>query len=197
VVQGLLALGHAICDPDAGSPASMLAEVWQNVAERQRGWQAAIHESGFFGPGHVYYCLGRAGSWASANEIRTKLEEGGKTGATALLTGAFRHGPQEVISPDFRGMLWLPVDPALRRYDLELAESIQATGARCLVVGQDLAEVDFSGLAIDLPPIPAPFQPIADAVPLQLGAYEHALSTGKNPDEFVYCSYVVTTEGGL
>jgi glutamine---fructose-6-phosphate transaminase (isomerizing) len=196
VVQGLLALGQAICRPQAGFPLEMLVDAWQAVAERMDGWRSAVDESGFFGPGHVYYCLGRAGSWASANETRIKLEEGGKTGAGALLTGAFRHGPQEIIGPHFRGILWIPENEPLRTYDLALAESIQAGGGRCLLVGRNL-QTAAGGLVVELPPIPAPFRPVIDAVPVQIGGYLHARATGRNPDEFVFCSYIVTTEGGL
>jgi glucosamine--fructose-6-phosphate aminotransferase (isomerizing) len=197
LVQGLLALGTAICDPHATFPAGLLVQVWQSVAERLDEWHTLIRESGFFRHGAVYYALARGGSWASANEARLLLEECGKTGATALTTGAFRHGPQEVIDPRFRALLWIPADSPLREYDLALAESIQDTGARCLIIGTDLRQVSSSDLQVELPPIAPDWQPILDVIPAQIGAYEHALSWGKNPDAFTYCPYVVSTEGGL
>lgn len=197
LVQGLLALGAAICDPSVASPADFLVQAWRSVAERLEAWHALIRESGFFRHGAVYYALGRGGSWASANEARLLLEECGKAGATALTTGAFRHGPQEVIDHRFRALLWVPTDFPLREYDLALAEDIQKTGARCLIIGTDLQQVPFSGLTVELPPIAPDWQPILDVIPAQIGAYEHALSWGKDPDAFTYCPYVISTEGGL
>jgi glucosamine--fructose-6-phosphate aminotransferase (isomerizing) len=197
IVQGVLALGLALADAKARFPLEMLAAAWQEVAGGADQWRSQLAASGFFGPGHVYYCLGREGSWASANEARVKLEEGGKTAATALLTSAFRHGPQEVIQPQFHAALWLPIHRELRAYDLTLAQNIQAAGAQCLLIGQHLQGDNFPAPAIELPPIPTPFQPVIDVVPMQIGAYLHAMATGTDPDEFRYCSYVVTTEGGL
>jgi len=197
LVQGLLALGAAVCDPHAASPAELLIQVWQSAAERLDAWHALIRESEFFRHGAVYYTLARGGSWASANEARLLLEECGKAGATALTTGAFRHGPQEVIDHRFRALLWIPADSPLHEHDLALAESIQGTGARCMVISTGLRQTPFSGLTVELPPIAPDWQPIIDVIPAQIGAYEHALSWDKNPDAFTYCPYVVSTEGGL
>lgn len=197
LVQGLLALGTAMHDPDASMPIAMLVEAWEAVAARLDTWHRTIHTSNFFGSGLVYYALGRGGSLASAYEARLLMEECGKTGTAALTTGGFRHGPQEAIDTRFRGLLWLPHHPQLRTNDLDLATSIVQHGARCLVVGQDLASLGQEIVGLEIPTIAPDYQPIIDIVPLQIGAYEQAMLTGKDPDTFTICPYVIQTEGGL
>jgi glucosamine--fructose-6-phosphate aminotransferase (isomerizing) len=197
LVQGLLALGMAMCEPAAEAPVATLTTAWAHVAARLDGWHQAIRESGFFGPGNVYYALARGAQLAGAQEARLLLEECGKSGASSMWTSTFRHGSQEALGPQFRGMVWLPASDPMRGFDLALAAEIEATGARCAVIGTRLASTRYSGLALELPEVPADLQAVLDVVPLQIGAYEHALATGKDPDAFVYCPYVITTEGGL
>jgi len=197
LVQALLVLGSAICDSDATPPTALLIQAWQAVEARLDDWHRAVHASDFYGPGGVYYALGRGGSLASAYEARLLMEECGKTGAAALTTGGFRHGPQEAIDGRFRGMVWLSQHEQLRAYDLDLALSIVQNGGRCLVVGQDLAALDADLLPLEIPAIASDFQPIIDIVPLQIGAYEQAMRGGKDPDTFTICPYVIRTEGAL
>lgn len=79
--------------------------------------------------------------------------------------------------------------------DQALVESIAATEARCMVIGQQLPRTLAFGF--DLPVMPAAMQPVVDILPVQLGAYVHAVRTGKNPDVFYHREYVVTREGAL
>ena len=51
----------------------------------------------WFAPGRVVHFLGRGGSLGSCYEARLLWEEGAKSEATALGTGSFRHGPQEIV----------------------------------------------------------------------------------------------------
>jgi glucosamine--fructose-6-phosphate aminotransferase (isomerizing) len=197
IVQGLLALGLAICQPETDFPLAALTQIWEAAADRLDAWRAAVRESDFFGADRVYYNLARSESWASANAGRLLFEECGKTNATALTTGNFRHGPQESLSAGFRAIIWLPTASPFRKYDLALAESIQQASGRCLIIGNNMTQDTFSDLTLTLPPIEPLFRPVIDIVPLQIGVYEHARATGKNPDTLLYCPYVVKTEGGL
>jgi glucosamine--fructose-6-phosphate aminotransferase (isomerizing) len=204
LVQALLLLGRAICLPGAPFPLGPITEAWAATTARLDAWRTELENSDFFGRDNsAFYLLGRGGGLAAAHEGRLLLEECGKCPATVMTTGAFRHGPQEVLSPDFHALLWVPEDPRLRELDLALAGSIRAFGGRCLLIGRDLpsSRAGETGapadLAMDLPAAAAAWRPLVEVLPLQLGAYVHAVRRGKNPDELAYCPYIVTQEGAL
>src|ERR1700685_4159341 len=54
-----------------------------------------IADSAWLSPGSVCYFLARGSSLGSCHEARLLWEEGVKSPATAMGTGALRHGPQE------------------------------------------------------------------------------------------------------
>lgn len=198
LVQALLVLGGAIRSPGAPVPVGEIGGLWDAVAEQLDGWRGQLDGSDFFGEeGSVYYMLGRGAGLAAAHEGRLLMEECSKCAATVMTTGSFRHGPQEVLSPRFRGVLWLPDESPMREYDLALAESITALGGRCMLVGAGPAAAHDADLVLALPPVAGAWRPLVEVIPLQLGAYVHAIRTGKNPDELAYCPYIVTTEGAL
>lgn len=197
MVQTLLVLGHTICEAETPFPGETLVQSVTATRDRIRTWQLQIEKNDFFGPGHVYYMLGRGVNLSGAHAARLLMEEAAKTSATVMPTGAFRHGPQESLSRQSHIVIWLPNDVPLRGHDLELAASIEDRGGQCMVIGQGLQARDVAALTIDLPTMPPYLQPIVDIVPVQLGAYVHALCTGKDPDVLIHCPYVVTTEGGL
>src|SRR6266436_7201299 len=64
------------------------------------GWQAQIEKSEWLAPRSTTYFLARGSSLGSAYETRLMWEEGVKSPATAMGTGSFRHGPQEIVAKD-------------------------------------------------------------------------------------------------
>ena len=80
------------------------------IAEVERalpGWQEQIAASVWLAPHSTTYFLARGPSLGSAYESRLIWEEGVKTPATAMGTGAFRHGPQEIVGKDVRFGVWI------------------------------------------------------------------------------------------
>ena len=134
-------------------------------------------------------------SLASAHEARLLWEESAKRPATALTTGGFRHGPQEIVRPGLRVGIWIDREWK-REEDLALARDLRRLGARVLAIGRNLPP-DAGDLVFDLPPIPAPWQFVADVVPVQLAAETLARARGEDCDSFRLCEYVVESEGGL
>src|SRR2546426_2791332 len=61
-------------------------------------WQAHVADTTWFAPKAVTYFLARGCSTGSCQEARLLWEEGVKSPATAMNTGSFRHGPQEMVA---------------------------------------------------------------------------------------------------
>ncbi len=168
------------------------------IAEAGRaipGWQEQIAASVWLAPHSTTYFLARGPSLGSAYESRLIWEEGVKAPATAMGTGGFRHGPQEIVGKGVRFGLW--IDGALmREQDLAVARDLRELGARVMLIGQKLPD-DAGDLLFQLPAIPAEWQFLIDIIPGQLAAERLARLSGVDCDSFRLSSYVVEDQGGL
>jgi fructoselysine-6-P-deglycase FrlB-like protein len=158
-------------------------------------WQEQIAVSTWLAPHSTTYFLARGSSLGSAYEARLMWEEGVKTPATAMGTGGFRHGPQEIVARDVRFGLW--IDGAhMREQDLTVARDLRELGAKVMLIGQKLPG-DAGHLVFQLPAIPAEWQFLIDIIPAQLVAERLSRLSGVDCDTFRLSSYVVEDEGGL
>jgi glucosamine--fructose-6-phosphate aminotransferase (isomerizing) len=132
---------------------------------------------------------------SSCHEARLLWEEAAKVPASALPTGSFRHGPQEVVRPGLRVGMWLD-GVKMRPQDLTLAKDLRRHGAKVLLIGQELAS-DAADLVMNIPTIPAPWQFLIDIIPIQLAAERLARLRGEDCDSFRICPYIIEDEGGL
>jgi glutamine---fructose-6-phosphate transaminase (isomerizing) len=159
------------------------------------GWRKQLPGNPWFAADKATYFLARQGSLASAHESRLMWEESAKAPASALTTGGFRHGPQEIVEAGLRVGLW--VDARLRREeDFALARDLRKLGARVMIIGQGLPP-DTGDLVFEVPPIPAAWQFVTDIIPAQLAAEHLSGLRGVDCDSFRLSSHVVTKEGGL
>lgn len=158
-------------------------------------WRALIEESVWFEADAPTYFLARGAGLATCNECRLLWEEAAKAPATALTTGGFRHGPQEVVREGLRVGLWLHPD-VLHQSDLVLARDLESHGAKVMVVGRDVP-TDAATLVLSVPPVPPQWQFLTEIVPAQLAAERLARLRGADCDSFRLCPYVVESEGGL
>ena len=168
------------------------------IAEVERalpGWQEQIAASVWLAPHSTTYFLARGPSLGSAYESRLIWEEGVKTPATAMGTGAFRHGPQEIVGKDVRFGVWID-GVLLREQDLVVASDLRKLGARVMLIGQKLPD-DAGDLLFQLPAIPAEWQFLIDIIPAQLAAERLARLSGADCDSFRLSSYIVEDQGGL
>jgi fructoselysine-6-P-deglycase FrlB-like protein len=178
---------------------SELAEsLSRTIAEAGRaipGWQEQIAGSDWLRPHATTYFLARGSSLGSAYEARLMWEEGVKTPATAMGTGGFRHGPQEIVAKGLRFGLW--IDGAhMREQDLAVARDLRELGASVMLIGQRLPE-DAGDLVFQLPAGLAEWQFLIDIIPAQLVAERLSRLSGVDCDTFRLSSYVVEDEGGL
>ena len=158
-------------------------------------WQAQIENSEWLAPRSTTYFLARGPSLGNAYESRLMWEEGVKSPATAMGTGSFRHGPQEVVAKDVRFGMW--IDGAkMREQDLAVSRDLQKLGARVMLIGQGLPG-DAGDLVFQLPEIVSEWQFLIDIIPAQLVAERLARLSGSDPDTFRLCSFVVDDDAGL
>ncbi len=158
-------------------------------------WKKAIDSSNWLEANAPVYFLARGSSLATCHEARLLWEEVAKAPASALSTGSFRHGPQEIVRPGIRVAICL--DPMrMRSEDLALAKDLCRHGANVLLVGHNLP-ADGSDLALHLPSIPTPWQFLIDIIPLQIAAERLAHLRGEDCDAFRLCPYIIEAEGGL
>jgi glucosamine--fructose-6-phosphate aminotransferase (isomerizing) len=195
----LAAATGALASATVGTFNDALADlVLLGVAETGRllaAWQEQIAESSWLLPGSVCYFLGRGSSLGSCHEARLLWEEGVKSPATAMGTGAFRHGPQEMVAKGSRFGIWIDAW-RMRAPDLAVARDLKRLGASVMVIGQDLTG-DAGDLVFRLPEMPAEWQFLIDVIPAQLAAERLAHRSGVDCDSFRLCSYIVEDEWGL
>jgi glutamine---fructose-6-phosphate transaminase (isomerizing) len=159
-------------------------------------WRETIEKSGWLGDGcGATYFLARGAGLASCHEARLLWEEAAKKPATALTSGGFRHGPQEIVQNGFRVGIWIDKN-CMRGQDLDLAGDLRRLGARVMLIGQQLEE-NVADCVLRLPSIPAQWQFLIEVIPIQIAAERLAILGGEDPDSFRLCSYIVEDEGGL
>jgi glucosamine--fructose-6-phosphate aminotransferase (isomerizing) len=193
-----LATGLLASDVAGSFDAQLASTLSQSIAETARAiprWQKQIADSTWLLPGAVSYFLARGSSLGSCYEARLLWEEGVKSPATAMGTGSFRHGPQEMIAKDSRFGMW--IDGAqMREQDLAVARDLRQLGASVMLIGQNLPG-DAADLVFQLPAIPSEWQFLIDIIPVQVAAERLSRLSGVDCDSFRLCSFVVEDEYGL
>ena len=162
---------------------------------RIAGWQNQLQSSDWLNETGYYYFLARGASLSSAYESMLLWHEVVKMPTTALSTGFFRHGPQEIINNQLKMALWLQ-DDNTRLNDIHLVRDLIDKGVSFIIIGTNIPG-DLPGLHIECPEIKFPFQGIIDIIPMQLAASILAEKKGADPDNFLYCNFIVEKEGGL
>jgi glucosamine--fructose-6-phosphate aminotransferase (isomerizing) len=193
LVGGLLA-SRVLNDLNA-SLVQSLTESLLAVRDVLDPWIQQIQGNTWFEPNASTYFLARGTSLASCHEARLLWEEAAKAPATAMTTGGFRHGPQEVIVDGFRFGIWIDQDQ-LRHQDLAVATDLRKLGGKVMLIGQNLS-ADAGDLVFSLPKIPDNWQFLVDIIPAQLAAEYLCRLRAMDCDSFRICSYVVENEYGL
>jgi glucosamine--fructose-6-phosphate aminotransferase (isomerizing) len=189
------ALAKAAVDSFGDQLSATLCSVAVEMAKRIPGWQTQIAGNDWFASGKVVHFLGRGGSLGSCYEARLLWEEGAKSEATALGTGSFRHGPQEIVVEGTRFAIWID-GKISREQDLSVARDLRRLGASVVLIGQNLPP-EAADLVFQLPEVPVEWQFMIDIVPAQLTAEYLSRLSGVDCDSFRVCSYIVEEEYGL
>ncbi|HEY7615602.1 MAG TPA: SIS domain-containing protein, partial [Terriglobales bacterium] len=192
---GAAALAATVSNRGFDQVAPALGAALTASADLLPAWQERIAASTWLRPGAPIYFLARGPSLGSCHAARLLWEEGVKSPATCLSTGNFRHGPQEMVAEGARFGIWIDAQ-RMREEDVAVARDLRKLGGSVMVIGQNVPE-DAGDLVMQLPPIPADWQFVIDAIPVQLAAERLARISGVDADSFRICSYVVEDEYGL
>ena len=143
--------------------------------------------------GSTLYLLGRGPALGSVHEGALLMHETAKTAAVGMSSGQFRHGPAEILSSDFRAVVF-GAPSITSALDRALADDLFSAGAKVRWIGPG------SGAAPSLVPwpgIPELLAPIFEIVPMQVAAYRLALWRGVTPGDFRFVSEVTASESGF
>jgi glutamine---fructose-6-phosphate transaminase (isomerizing) len=178
-----------------GKLTASLSRLFEETQSASDGWQGQLADTTWFAPGAITYFLARGASLGSCQEARLLWEEGVKSPATAMSTGSFRHGPQEMVTAGARFGIWID-GQLMRAQDLAVARDLRNLGASVMLIGRQVP-ADAGDLVFQLPETPFNWQFLIDIVPAQLAAEKLARLHGVDSDTFRYCSFIVEDEYGL
>src|SRR5215475_12249107 len=193
MAAGLVA-GAAVGNMDS-SLGQSLSESLLSVENSLDHWREKIEAGDWISSSHSVYFLARGASLASCHEARLLWEEAAKAPATAMSTGGFRHGPQEIVYPGLRFCLWLD-QQILRAEDLDVAKDLRRLGAAVMLIGEGLSD-DAGDLVFSLPRTPRGWQFLIDIIPAQIAAERLSRLRGVDCDSLRFCPYIVENEGGI
>ena len=179
----------------SASLAAALSGSFAKTGAAISGWQAQLADTTWFSPGSITYFLARGCSTGSCQEARLLWEEGVKSPATAMNTGSFRHGPQEMVAAGSRFGIWIDAE-RMRGQDLAVARDLRKLGAAVMLIGQSVPQ-DAGDLVFQLLSVPPGWQFLTDIIPAQLAAEKLARLSGVDSDTFRYSSFIVEDEYGL
>jgi glucosamine--fructose-6-phosphate aminotransferase (isomerizing) len=174
---------------------SALTHAFSHTGSLLTQWQSQIDASPWLAPHKTYYFLARQPSFGSALEARLMWEEGVKAPATAMGTGSFRHGPQEIVNSDVRFCVWISRQ-WMREQDLAIARDLKFLGAQTMLIGNSLPD-DLAALTIQLPEMPEQWDFLLDVMPAQLAAERLSRLVGVDCDSFRFSSFIVEDDYGL
>ena len=147
------------------------------------GWQDFL-------AGAPVYLLGRGPALGSVNEGALLMHETAKTAAVGMSSAQFRHGPAEIVSPDFRAVVFGSPAPT-QELDRSLANDLFSAGGRVRWIGPGSSQAP---TLVPWPAIASVLSPLFEIVPLQAAAYRLALWRGITPGDFRFVSEVTATE---
>jgi glutamine---fructose-6-phosphate transaminase (isomerizing) len=140
--------------------------------------------------------LGRNVGFPVALEGALKLKELAYMHAEGFAGGELKHGPIALIEEGSLVIAILPFghEKGLDEKMLSNIQEVKARGARVIVIAEEGAEVTGAEYVIRVPSSPALLQPILSTVPLQVFAYEMAVTRGNDVDQPRNLAKSVTVE---
>jgi glucosamine--fructose-6-phosphate aminotransferase (isomerizing) len=143
--------------------------------------------------GSPLYLLGRGPALGSVYEGALLLHETAKTAAVGMSSGQFRHGPAEILSGDFRAVVF-GAPPETQALDRLLADDLFSVGAQVRWIGPGRGHAPS---LVPWPEIAPVLAPLFEIVPLQVAAYRLALWRGITPGDFRFVTEVTASESGF
>jgi glutamine---fructose-6-phosphate transaminase (isomerizing) len=143
--------------------------------------------------GSTLYLLGRGPALGSVYEGALLFHETAKTAAVGMSSGQFRHGPAEILSSDFRAVVF-GAPQATQALDRSLADDLFSAGAKVRWIGPGRGHAPS---LVPWPEISPELAPLFEIVPVQVAAYRLALWRGITPGDFRFVTEVTASESGF
>src|ERR1700761_5484577 len=118
--------------------------------------------------GSPLYLLGRGTALGSVHEGTLLLHETAKTAAVGMSSGQFRHGPAEILSGDFRAVVF-GAPQATQALDRSLADDLFSAGAKVRWIGPGCVSAP---TLVPWPEISPELAPLFEIVPVKVAAYQ-------------------------
>ncbi len=164
-------------------------QVSQILAEEERIAELAKDFSGYRG----MFFVGRVRGWPIAREGAQKLKEVSYLHAEAYPASELKHGPLALVGPDLPTVAIVP-DDELRDKNISTLGEIKARRGRILVVGHGTLDARLADDMVEVPKNEPELDPILLSVPLQLLAYNAAVTLGNDVDKPRNLAKSVTVE---
>jgi glutamine---fructose-6-phosphate transaminase (isomerizing) len=189
LAEEVLAGESAKLNDECGAALPALSAHIDECLRESEGWQDWLM-------GGPLYLLGRGPALASVNEGALLLHETAKTAAVGMSSGQFRHGPAEILSADFRAVVF-GTPPITRSLDRSLADDLFSVGAKVRWIGPAAAGDNHAPSLVPWPEAADVLAPLFEIVPLQAAAYRLALWRGITPGDFRFVTEVTASESGF
>jgi glucosamine--fructose-6-phosphate aminotransferase (isomerizing) len=189
ILAALHYLGALLCDDDPGQTRDQLQGVPAAVAAYLAGWRehlAFLAER--LANVTSIFLAGRGASLAAVGSGGLVIKESTHVHSEGMTAAAVRHGPFEMLNPNLFALVFAGA-PAYREMNARLARDIAASGALSGLVGPEAAEP-----ALRLGQDSAPFQPILEALPVQMITLAIPALTGREAGTFVRATKVTAIE---
>jgi glucosamine--fructose-6-phosphate aminotransferase (isomerizing) len=158
------------------------------------GWTGRIEGLvDFLGGVDCLSLLGRGPSLASAMAGALVLNEAAKMRAEGMSGGQFRHGPLEVVTPDFTAVVFA-MKGRTRDINLRLAHDIVELGGKVVLIGSDEELRGERIFNLTLPPLDEFCSPMLEIVPIQLLSWKVAAEKGLQPGKLDKAKKVTLSE---
>jgi len=143
--------------------------------------------------------LGRHVGYPVALEGALKLKELAYMHAEGFAAGELKHGPIALIEKGLPVVVTMPSPksrPILHSKMVSNIREIQARGAHTIIIAEEFDDTvaPFADYLIELPRVPALFQPLVTTIPMQIIAAEIARSRGYDIDKPRNLAKSVTVE---
>ena len=155
--------------------------------------QSSEHWRDWLEPSRFIYVLGRGASLGSVHEGALLFHESARQPAVPMSCAHFRHGPVEVVSPEYRAIIFA-TQRETRDLDIRLAEDLRALGGQVRLIGGrgDLALADWPS---QFPS--GPLAAILEIIPIQIAAARLAEWRGVPAASFQFAPMVTVDETGF
>ncbi len=173
-------------------------EVLRSVADVQHfldSWQLCVETmQEFMGRRDHVTFLGRGVSMASVLTGSLITMESSKVVSLSLSSAQFRHGPLELVDPNFMAVIFGGT-PSVQHLHERLANEIAELGGRCFVITPDpLGQRRVGIMELPIPRSSPALLPIFEILPLQLLTIALAQAKGLSPASFRHAAKITSKE---